>query len=59
VLVAADDAFIPADLTRRSAALLDDGRVIELGYGTHWVLQEEPERTSALLADFCGARAGS
>jgi pimeloyl-ACP methyl ester carboxylesterase len=57
VAVAADDAFIPADLTRRSAALLDDGRVVELGRGTHWVLQEEPERTSALVADFCGARA--
>jgi pimeloyl-ACP methyl ester carboxylesterase len=57
VAVAADDAFIPADLTRRSAALLDDGRVVELGYGTHWVLQEEPEKTAALVAEFCGAGA--
>jgi pimeloyl-ACP methyl ester carboxylesterase len=57
VAVAADDAFIPADLTRRSAALLDDGRLVELGYGTHWVLQEEPQRTAALVAEFCGAGA--
>lgn len=56
VAVAAEDAFIPGDLTRRSAALLDDGRVVELGSGTHWVLQEEPERTAALVAEFCGAR---
>ena len=57
VAVAADDAFIPADLTRRSGAFLDDGRVVELGYGSHWVLQEEPERTAALVAEFCGAGA--
>ena len=58
VAVAADDAFIPADLTRRSAALLDDGRVLELGYGSHWVLQEEPEKTAAVVAEFCGAAGG-
>jgi pimeloyl-ACP methyl ester carboxylesterase len=55
VAVAADDAFIPGDLTRRSAALLDDGRVLELGSGTHWVLQEEPERIADLLVEWCGA----
>jgi pimeloyl-ACP methyl ester carboxylesterase/phosphoserine phosphatase len=54
VLVAADDAFIPSDRTRASAQFLDRGRVEELGSGTHWVLQEEPERIAALLAEFCG-----
>jgi pimeloyl-ACP methyl ester carboxylesterase len=56
VAVAADDAFIPGDLTRRSGELLEDGRVVELGYGTHWVLQEEPEKTARIVADFCAAR---
>ena len=55
VAVAADDAFIPGDLTRRSSALLDDGRLLELGSGTHWVLQEEPERIGDLLVEWCGA----
>ena len=55
VAVTADDAFIPADLTRRSGALLDDGRLLELGSGTHWVLQEEPERIADLLVEWCGA----
>ena len=55
VVLAADDAFIPADLTRRSAELLDDGRLLELGSGSHWVLQEEPERIGDLLVEWCGA----
>jgi epoxide hydrolase 4 len=53
VLVAAEDAFIPADLTRRSALFLDAGEVRELGSGTHWVIQEEPQRIGELLAGFC------
>ena len=53
VAVAADDAFIPGDMTRRSVELLDQGRLLELGYGTHWVLQEEPEKTARIVADFC------
>jgi pimeloyl-ACP methyl ester carboxylesterase len=54
VAVAADDAFIPGDLTRRSVELLDDGQLVELGSGTHWVLQEEPERIADLLVEWCG-----
>jgi pimeloyl-ACP methyl ester carboxylesterase len=52
VLVARDDAFIPSDLTRASLAHLDQGRLVELGTGTHWVLQEEPELTSRILIEF-------
>jgi pimeloyl-ACP methyl ester carboxylesterase len=52
LLLAPDDAFIPSDLTRASLQFLDDGRLVELETGTHWVLQEEPERVAALLAGF-------
>lgn len=52
VIVAPDDAFIPGDLTRASVELLDDGRLVELDEGTHWVLQEEPGKVAALLAEF-------
>lgn len=49
VLLAANDAFIPADLTRASVALCDDVRLLELGSGTHWVVQEEPDRIAREL----------
>jgi pimeloyl-ACP methyl ester carboxylesterase len=52
LVVAPDDRFIPSDLTRASAKYLDDGRVLELETGTHWVLQEDPEGTSRILIDF-------
>jgi pimeloyl-ACP methyl ester carboxylesterase len=52
LLLAANDAFIPSDMTRASFELLDDGELIELGSGTHWVVQEEPDRIAALLATF-------
>jgi epoxide hydrolase 4 len=55
VVAAAKDAFIPGDLTRKSVDLLDDGRLLELDYGTHWVLQEEPEKTAKIVADFCAS----
>jgi pimeloyl-ACP methyl ester carboxylesterase len=55
ILVAANDAFIPGDLTRASAELCDDATVVELGSGTHWVVQEEPDRIATLLAEFFGA----
>jgi pimeloyl-ACP methyl ester carboxylesterase len=54
LILTAHDAFIPADITRASLSLLDDGRLIELGTGTHWVMQEEPERIAQLLAKFFG-----
>jgi len=54
LILTAHDAFIPADMTRASLSLLDDGRLIELGTGTHWVMQEEPERIAQLLAKFFG-----
>jgi pimeloyl-ACP methyl ester carboxylesterase len=52
LLLAANDAFIPAGLTRASLPLCDDARLVELGSGTHWVVQEEPERVAKLLAEF-------
>jgi pimeloyl-ACP methyl ester carboxylesterase len=52
VLVAHDDAFIPSDRSRASLDHLDQGRLVELGVGSHWVLQEEPELTSQILIDF-------
>jgi len=55
LLLAPHDAFIPADLSRRSARFLDNGRVVELASGTHWVIQEEPEMISQLLIDFFAA----
>ena len=59
VVAAAHDAFIPGDLTRASVELLDDGRLLELDYGTHWVLQEEPEKTAQIVADFCAGSGAS
>jgi pimeloyl-ACP methyl ester carboxylesterase len=52
LLLAANDAFIASDMTRASLELLDDGELIELGSGTHWVVQEEPDRIAGLLAKF-------
>jgi pimeloyl-ACP methyl ester carboxylesterase len=56
VVLAADDAYIPSDLTRQSLRYLDDGQLLELGEGTHWVMQEEPERIGRILIDFFKAR---
>lgn len=58
LIVAPDDAFIPGDLTRRSMKFLDDGHLVELQTGTHWVIQEEAERIADLLIEFFSGRAG-
>jgi epoxide hydrolase 4 len=55
LLVAKDDAYIASDRTRASVQLCDDAELVELGSGTHWVAQEEPERIAALLVRFFGA----
>lgn len=55
LILAPDDAFLPADLTRASLPFLDDGRLVELDEGTHWVLQEHPARIAALLGEFFAA----
>ena len=52
VILAARDAFIPSHITRHSMGFLDDGELLELGSGTHWVSGEEPERIGGILADF-------
>jgi len=59
LIVAPHDVFIPGDVTRRSLRLLDDGRMVELQSGTHWVIQEDPDTVSRLLIDFfSGGAAG-
>lgn len=54
VILAAHDAFIPAAATRASLAFLDDGELLELGSGTHWVSGEQPGRIGGILVDFFG-----
>jgi pimeloyl-ACP methyl ester carboxylesterase len=53
VVATANDAFIPHDLTLASLELLDRGALVELGSGSHWVIQEEPERIAKLIAEQC------
>ena len=55
LVLAPDDAFLPSATTRRSLDWLDDGRIVELETGTHWVIQEEPEAIGALLGEFFAA----
>ena len=52
VILAEDDRFIPAGFTRASLEFLDNGELLELGSGTHWVTGEEPERIGKILVDF-------
>jgi epoxide hydrolase 4 len=52
IILSPNDAFIAGDLTRASLKYLDDGRLLELPAGTHWILQEDPEGTSKILIDF-------
>ncbi len=52
VILAEDDRFIPASATRDSMRFLKNGRLLELGTGTHWVAGEEPARIGAILAEF-------
>ncbi len=56
VILAPDDAFIPASTTRRSLEWLEDGRLLELESGTHWVIQEEPDLIGRILAGFFDER---
>lgn len=51
MLLAENDVYIPADLSRRSEAYLEAGELLELGSGTHWVIQEEPERIGRILVE--------
>jgi pimeloyl-ACP methyl ester carboxylesterase len=53
ILLAPRDAFIPSDLARASLPLLDDGRLVELAEGTHWVMQEHPEVVAHEVGTFC------
>ena len=52
VILAENDRFIPAAITRASLDFLGSGTLVELGSGTHWVASEEPERIGGLLVDF-------
>jgi epoxide hydrolase 4 len=57
ILLAPKDAFIASDLVRASLPFLDDGRLVELAEGTHWVMQEHPDAVEREVAMFC--RSGS
>lgn len=59
LILAADDAFIPSDASRAGMKYLDDGKLLELGSGTHWVTGEEPDRIGKILADFFVAPAAA
>lgn len=52
IVVAPNDVYIPGDLTRASVRYLDNGKLLELQEGTHWILQEDPVGTSKILIDF-------
>jgi epoxide hydrolase 4 len=52
VLLAPTDAFMAGETTRASLRWVDDGRIVELPRGTHWVLQEDPEAVARELARF-------
>ena len=47
-----NDMALSDTMIAPSAALCDDARVEILDDATHWVLHDEPERTSALIVDF-------
>ncbi len=56
LILAADDAFIPSDLSRAGMKYLDEGKLLELGSGSHWVVGEEPERIGEILVEFFGGQ---
>ena len=58
VMLAEHDPFIPAAHTRASLEFLDDGELLELGSGTHWVVAEQPERIGRILLEWFCQRAG-
>ena len=49
------DTFLSASMIEPSAALCDDVRVEIFDDATHWLLHDEPERASTLIADFLSA----
>lgn len=49
------DVALSDTMVQPSADLCDDVRVEWFDDATHWVLHDEPERTSALVVDFLGA----
>lgn len=53
LLLAPADAFIPQDLAQTSLQLLDDGRIVALEEGTHWVIQERPDLVAQQVTAFC------
>ena len=53
ILLAPRDAFIAPSLTRASLQFLDNGQLVELEEGTHWVIQEYPDLVGREIALFC------
>jgi pimeloyl-ACP methyl ester carboxylesterase len=52
VLWGTQDLFLDRELAQLSAEMCDDGRLILLEEATHWILREESEQVSQILADF-------
>ena len=52
VIVAPNDAYIPGDMTRYSMRYLENGRLLELETGTHWSVQEQPEKIGGIIVEF-------
>ena len=52
ILWGAKDAFLEREVAEANLALCDDGRLMMVEEATHWVLIEEPERTSAEIVRF-------
>jgi pimeloyl-ACP methyl ester carboxylesterase len=55
ILWGTQDAFLLEAMAVESLDYCDDGRLERFENAGHWVLHEEPERTSQLIADFFSA----
>lgn len=58
-VLAPDDAFSAKEIGRSTMDYISQGELLELAQGTHWVIQEDPQRVGEILVDFFKSRAGS
>jgi pimeloyl-ACP methyl ester carboxylesterase len=54
IVVGEHDAYVDPRYAEPSLAYCDDAEVVRLAEAGHWLLHEEPARTSSLLVDFFG-----
>ena len=52
VVIAPNDFYIPSDLTVRSMPFLNNGELLRLEQGSHWIIQEQPEMIAQHLIEF-------